>query len=182
MLLRHYCTADGGYCNVCQYWLVWTKEAPASSWQYPYTFCLTDAAVNAGAGVKTPVKRTISTGDATKTQILQVTANPNSSAPDTKKIKLEATAVRSVAAEGAADSAGQPEASSSQWSKMYRWNSMFVHRCHGLVFSTSLLVHYYYHLPALSLELPCCYYYSFIRYPGLSAPSLVIQRSCIDGC
>lgn len=70
--------------------------------------------MNAGAGVKTPVKRTISTGDATKTQILQVTANPNSSAPDTKKIKLEATAVRSVAAEGAADSAGQPEASSSQ--------------------------------------------------------------------
>ena len=47
--------------------------------------------MNTSAGVKTPIKRTISTGDATKTQILQVTANPNSAVPDPKRIKLEAT-------------------------------------------------------------------------------------------
>lgn len=47
-----------------------------------------DAAVNTNT-IKTPIKRTISTGDATKTQILQVTANPNSAVPDAKRIKVE---------------------------------------------------------------------------------------------
>lgn len=56
-----------------------------------YETFVIDAAVNANAAVKTPIKRTISTGDATKTQILQVTANPNSSIPDTKRIRLEAS-------------------------------------------------------------------------------------------
>lgn len=60
----------------------------------------TDAAVNSGATIKAPVKRTISTGDATKTQILQVTANPTSTAsaanPE-KRIKLEAAPAQPVA-------------------------------------------------------------------------------------
>lgn len=60
-------------------------------------FIISDAAVNTSAALKTPIKRTISTGDAAKTQILQVTANPNSTAPDTKRIKLEASNAQGAA-------------------------------------------------------------------------------------
>lgn len=75
----------------------------------PVKWCnVADAAVNTSTAVKTPIKRTISTGDATKTQILQVTANPNSAVPDPKRVKLEATT--RVGTEGASVSAADEEA------------------------------------------------------------------------
>jgi len=62
-----------------------------------------NAAVNTNAAIKTPIKRTISTGDAAKTQILQVTANPNSAAPDAKRVKLEAGNSQGGAAHASGD-------------------------------------------------------------------------------
>ena len=64
-------------------------------------FIFVDAAINATAPIKAPIKRTISTGDAAaKTQILQVAANPNSAAPDAKRVKLEAGQGTSAQASG----------------------------------------------------------------------------------